>query len=128
MEVHFYHLALGFCLGFLSQYILDYILSWNSAHAWQLKAESAVLVLLAMCTESYTSLLKIKYDSMIQLGVNDNLAKTIKIMDEESFRIWKISVLETINLAYEKGTYDVKFFNWSEVMKHIETIRRENVK
>ena len=128
MEIHFYSLALGFCLGFLGLYIIDYLLSWNSSHGWQLKAESAVLMLLAMCTESYVFMLSFKSDSMKQLGVDENLAKTIKIMDEESFRTWQVSVLETINLAYEKGTYDVKFFNWNEVMKHIDLIRRENVK
>ena len=128
MEIQFYSFVLGFCLGFLLIYVVDYLLSWNSAMKWQMSAESTILALIAVCVDNYISTTSMKYDMMEASGIEKNLAKTTKNMDAQAFRQWQKAFLDSINLAYSTSTYDVKFYNWKEVMNHVEIIRGEHVK
>ena len=128
MEIDFYSWALGFCLGFLSLYAVDYLISWNSAMKWQMAAESTILALLSVCVENYISTASMKYEIMDSSGIEKNITKTTKNMDAQAFKQWQRTFLDAVNLAYSTSTYDVKFYNWKEVMNHVEIIRGEHVK
>ena len=115
-------------MGAVSLYAFYFITGWNSAAKWQMQAEGTVLVLLASSMEAFSYITSLKIQTMEDMGVDDNIIKMTKNIDDDTFRTWKRAVLSTINLAYSKSVYECKFFNWDEVLKHAEEIRRKHAK
>ena len=119
--------AIGMVVGSSIIYALNYFLGITSAIKWQEKSEDTILKLLIICLEASSYMQTLKIKTMEEMGVEQNIIKLTKNVDEHTFATWKKSMVEAINVAYLDSFHKFHFYDWDEVMQHAERIWRKNV-
>ena len=119
-------LAMGMMIGSSVAYALDYFLGVSSAVRWQERSEDTVLKLLIICLESTSYMQTLKIKTMKDMGVEENVIKLTKNVDELAFATWKKSMVEAINVAYQGSYTRHHFYDWNGVLDYAEKLWRKN--
>ena len=83
--------------------------------------EKHALLMLASVAESVAYIQHVKYKTMFESGLSENIIKTTKNLDEHNFNLWKSTVINNLTSAYPKSIPPA-FKTWEEALKLLDKI------
>ncbi len=114
-------LILGFLLGLATFRMIENLFGIAYAVLFFRHIEKHALLMLASVAESVAYIQHIKYKSMIESELSDNVIKTTRNLDEHNFSLWKAAVVNNLTSAYPK-TMPPAFKTWEEALKLLDKI------
>ena len=90
------------------------------------EAEKHALVMLATSAESIAYIQTIKYNTMKDLGMTENLIKTTKNVDDFNFDKWKNAAISSLLAAYPERFRGVpRYVDWATGMDVLNKIYKK---
>ena len=126
MEIHYGSMLLGFVLGVVVYRILSSFVDLGQIGLYIREVEKNALVMLATSAESIAYIQTIKYNTMKDMGVSENLIKITKNVDDYNFDKWKNSAVSNLLAAYpEKFRSFPRFVDWATAMEVLNKIYKK---
>jgi hypothetical protein len=125
----YFSLLIGFLVGAAVCYVLYFIWDLGQIGLYLKEVEKSALVMLATTAESIAYIQTIKYQTMKDLELPDNLIKTTKNVDDYNFNSWKNSAVSNLLAAYpERFKSFPRYVDWATAMKVLNDIYKRGYK
>jgi len=127
--VDYFSLSIGFLVGAAACHVLYFIWDLGQIGLYLREAEKSALVMLATTAESIAYIQMIKYQTMKDLELPENLLKTTKNVDDYNFNSWKNSAVSNLLAAYpERFRKLPRYVDWATAMKVLNEIYKKGHK
>ena len=114
-------LIFGFLLGLVTFRMVENLFGIGYAIMFFKEMEKHALLMLASVAESVAYIQHVKYKTMFESGLSENIIKTTKNLDEHNFNLWKSTVINNLTSAYPKSIPPA-FKTWEEALKLLDKI------
>ena len=111
----------GFLFGLVTFRVVENLFGIGYAIIFFKEMEKHALLMLASVAESVAYIQHVKYKTMFESGLSENIIKTTKNLDEHNFNLWKSTVINNLTSAYPKSIPPA-FKTWEEALKLLEKI------
>jgi hypothetical protein len=120
----FFSVGVGFVAGLIVYRIFVEFLGLSHAVRFFREIEKHCIMVLASATESIAYIQQIKYNSMIELGLSEQVIKTTKNVEEHNFELWKAAVIASMASSYPKHIKPA-YKDWEEALQILDKIYRK---
>ena len=111
----------GFLFGLVTFRVVENLFGIGYAIIFFKEMEKNALLMLASVAESVAYIQHVKYKTMFESGLSENIIKTTKNLDEHNFNLWKSTVINNLTSAYPKSIPPA-FKTWEEALKLLDKI------
>lgn len=111
----------GFLFGLVTFRVVENLFGIGYAIIFFKEMEKHALLMLASVAESVAYIQHVKYKTMFESGLSENIIKTTKNLDEHNFNLWKSTVINNLTSAYPKSIPPA-FKTWEEALKLLDKI------
>jgi len=126
MEIDYSSMLIGFVIGAIVYRIASSLVDLGQIGLYIREVEKNALVMLATSAESISYIQTIKYNTMKDLGVSENLIKTTKNVDDYNFDKWKNSAVSNLLAAYpERFRSFPRYVDWTTAMDLLNVIYKK---
>jgi hypothetical protein len=126
MEIHYGSMLMGFVIGATVYRIVSSIIDLGQIGLYIREAEKHALVMLATSAESIAYIQTIKYNTMKDLGMAENLIKTTKNVDDFNFDKWTNAAISSLLAAYpERFRGFPRYVDWATGMDVLNKIYKK---
>ena len=111
----------GFLFGLVTFRVVENLFGIGYAIIFFKEMEKHALLMLASVAESVAYIQHVKYKTMFESGLSENIIKTTKNLDAHNFNLWKSTVINNLTSAYPKSIPPA-FKTWEEALKLLDKI------
>ena len=91
------------------------------------EVEKNCLMMFASVAESVAYIQSIKFQTMKDLKIEENVIKRTQNIDEHNFKMWKNSAVKNLHASYpERFKDEDKYYDWKTAMDFLDRIYRQN--
>ena len=91
------------------------------------EVEKNCLLMFASVAESVSYIQSIKFQTMKDLDLDENLIKRTQNIDEHNFKMWKNAAVKNLHTSYpERFKHEAKYYDWKTAMKFLDRIYQQN--
>jgi len=91
------------------------------------EVEKNCLLMFASVAESVSYIQSIKFQTMKDLKLDENLIKRTQNIDEHNFKMWKDSAVKNLHSSYpERFKQEAKYYDWKSAMNFLDRIYQRN--
>ena len=92
------------------------------------EVEKNCLLMFASVAESVSYIQSIKFQTMKDLDLDENLIKRTQNIDEHNFKMWKNAAVKNLHTSYpEKFKHEAKYYDWKTAMDFLDKIYNQNL-
>ena len=92
------------------------------------EVEKNCLLMFASVAESVSYIQSIKFQTMKDLDLDENLIKRTQNIDEHNFKMWKNAAVKNLHTSYpEKFKNEAKYYDWKTAMDFLDKIYNQNL-
>ena len=129
MELHLSSAFVGLLIGAVLYRLASSFIELGQIGLYIREVEKNALVMLASAAESVAYIQTIKYKTMKELSLSENLIKTTKNVDDYNFTAWKNSAVSNLLAAYpEKYKNFSRYVDWSSAMDYLNKVYKKGHK
>lgn len=129
MELHLSSAFVGLLTGAVLYRLASSFIELGQIGLYIREVEKNALVMLASAAESVAYIQTIKYKTMKELSLSENLIKTTKNVDDYNFTAWKNSAVSNLLAAYpEKYKNFSRYVDWSTAMDFLNKVYKKGHK
>ena len=129
MELHLSSAFVGLLIGAVLYRLASSFIELGQIGLYIREVEKNALVMLASAAESVAYIQTIKYKTMKELSLSENLIKTTKNVDDYNFTAWKNSAVSNLLAAYpEKYKNFSRYVDWSTAMDFLNKVYKKGHK
>ncbi len=120
MEIDYGSMLLGFVFGVIIYRLVSSFIDLGQIGLYIREVEKNALVMLATSAESIAYIQTIKYNTMKDMGLSENVIKTTRNVDDYNFDKWKKSAVNNLLAAYpEKFRSFPRYVDWATAMEFL---------
>lgn len=91
------------------------------------KVEKDCLIMFASVAESVAYIQSIKFQTMKDLKLDENLIKRTQNIDEHNFKMWKNAAVKNLHSSYpERFKAENKYYDWKTAMDFLDKVYQQN--
>ena len=91
------------------------------------EVEKNCLLMFASVAESVAYIQSIKFQTMKDLKLDENLIKRTQNIDEHNFKMWKNAAVKNLHASYpERFKDEAKYYDWKTAMNFLDKIYHQN--
>jgi len=91
------------------------------------EVEKNCLLMFASVAESVSYIQSIKFQTMTDLKLDENLIKRTQNIDEHNFKMWKDSAVKNLHSSYpDRFKDEAKYYDWKSAMKFLDNVYQQN--
>jgi len=91
------------------------------------EVEKNCLLMFASVAESVAYIQSIKFQTMKDLKLDENLIKRTQNIDEHNFKMWKNSAVKNLHSSYpERFKDEAKYYDWKTAMNFLDKVYHQN--
>ena len=92
------------------------------------EVEKNCLLMFASVAESVSYIQSIKFQTMKDLKLDENLIKRTQNIDEHNFKMWKNAAVKNLHTSYpERFKHEAKYYDWKTAMDFLDKIYNQNL-
>ena len=120
-------LFLSFVLGILAARTFTVLMTLGELGLMVRQVEKNCLIMLASVAESISYIQSIKFQTMTDLKLDENLVKRTQNIDEHNFKMWKNSAVKNLHSSYpERFKDEAKYYDWKTAMDFLDKVYHQN--
>ena len=120
-------LFLSFVLGILAARTFTVLMTLGELGLMVRQVEKNCLIMLASVAESISYIQSIKFQTMTDLKLDENLVKRTQNIDEHNFKMWKNSAVKNLHSSYpERFKDEAKYYDWNTAMDFLDKVYHQN--
>jgi len=125
--LEFLPLFLSFVLGILAARSFTILMTLGQLGLMVKEVEKNCLMMFASVAESIAYIQSIKFQTMKDLKLDENLIKRTQNIDEHNFKMWKNSAVKNLHASYpERFKDEAKYYDWKTAMKFLDNVYHQN--
>jgi len=91
------------------------------------EVEKNCLLMFASVAESVSYIQSIKFQTMTDLKLDENLIKRTQKIDEHNFKMWKNSAVKNLHSSYpDRFKDEAKYYDWKTAMDFLDRVYQQN--
>ena len=91
------------------------------------EVEKNCLMMFASVAESVAYIQSIKFQTMTDLKLEENVIKRTQNLDEHNFKMWKNSAVKNLHASYpERFKHQAKYYDWNTAMDFLDKVYQQN--
>ena len=120
-------LFLSFVLGILAARSFTILMTLGELGLMVKEVEKNCLMMFASVAESVAYIQSIKFQTMTDLKLDENLVKRTQNIDEHNFKMWKNSAVKNLHSSYpERFKEEAKYYDWKTAMDFLDRVYHQN--
>jgi len=120
-------LFLSFVLGILAARSFTILMTLGQLSLMVKEVEKNCLMMFASVAESVAYIQSIKFQTMKDLKLDENLIKRTQNIDEHNFKMWKNSAVKNLHSSYpERFKHQAKYYDWNTAMDFLDRVYQQN--
>ena len=120
-------LFLSFVLGILAARTFTVLMTLGELGLMVRQVEKNCLIMLASVAESISYIQSIKFQTMTDLKLDENLVKRTQNIDEHNFKMWRDSAVKNLHSSYpERFKDEAKYYDWKTAMDFLDKVYHQN--
>jgi hypothetical protein len=120
-------LFLSFVAGIFAARAFTVLMALGQLGLMVKEVEKSCLVMLASVAESVAYIQSIKFQTMTDLKLDENLIKRTQNIDEHNFKMWKNSAVKNLHASYpERFKQEAKYYDWKTALDFLDKVYRQN--
>ena len=120
-------LFLSFVLGILAARSFTILMTLGQLGLMVKEVEKNCLMMFASVAESVAYIQSIKFQTMTDLKLDENLIKRTQNIDEHNFKMWKNSAVKNLHSSYpERFRQEAKYYDWKTAMDFLDKVYHQN--
>ena len=120
-------LFLSFVLGILAARSFTILMTLGHLGLMVKEVEKNCLMMFASVAESVAYIQSIKFQTMTDLKLDENLVKRTQNIDEHNFKTWKEAAVKNLHASYpERFKDEAKYYNWKTAMDFLDKVYHQN--
>ena len=120
-------LFLSFVLGILAARTFTILMTLGQLGLMVKEVEKNCLMMFASVAESVAYIQSIKFQTMTDLKLDENLVKRTQNIDEHNFKMWKNSAVKNLHSSYpERFKDEAKYYDWKTAMDFLDRVYHQN--
>ena len=120
-------LFLSFVLGILAARSFTVLITLGEIGLMVKEVEKNCLMMFASVAESVAYIQSIKFQTMTDLKLDENLIKRTQNIDEHNFKMWKNSAVKNLHSSYpERFKQQAKYYDWKTAMDFLDKVYHQN--
>ena len=125
--MEFLPLFLSFVLGILAARSFTILMTLGQLGLMVKEVEKNCLMMFASVAESIAYIQSIKFQTMTDLKLDENLIKRTQNIDEHNFKMWKNSAVKNLHASYpERFKQEAKYYDWKTAMDFLDKVYQQN--
>ena len=125
--MEFLPLFLSFVLGILAARSFTILMTLGQLGLMVKEVEKNCLMMFASVAESIAYIQSIKFQTMTDLKLDENLIKRTQNIDEHNFKMWKNSAVKNLHASYpERFKQEAKYYDWKTAMDFLDRVYQQN--
>ena len=125
--MEFLPLFLSFVLGILAARSFTILMTLGQLGLMVKEVEKNCLIMFASVAESIAYIQSIKFQTMTDLKLDENLVKRTQNIDEHNFKMWKNSAVKNLHASYpERFKQEAKYYDWKTAMDFLDKVYQQN--
>ena len=120
-------LFLSFVLGILAARSFTILMTLGQLGLMVKEVEKNCLMMFASVAESVAYIQSIKFQTMTDLKLEENVIKRTQNLDEHNFKMWKDSAVKNLHSSYpERFKDEAKYYDWKTAMDFLDRVYHQN--
>jgi len=120
-------LFLSFVLGILAARSFTILMTLGQLGLMVKEVEKNCLMMFASVAESVAYIQSIKFQTMTDLKLEENVIKRTQNLDEHNFKMWKNSAVKNLHSSYpERFKQEAKYYDWNTAMDFLDKVYQQN--
>ena len=120
-------LFLSFVLGILASRSFTILMTLGQLGLMVKEVEKNCLMMFASVAESVAYIQSIKFQTMTDLKLEENVIKRTQNLDEHNFKMWKNSAVKNLHSSYpERFKQEAKYYDWNTAMDFLDRVYQQN--
>ena len=120
-------LFLSFVLGILAARSFTILMTLGQLGLMVKEVEKNCLMMFASVAESVAYIQSIKFQTMTDLKLEENVIKRTQNLDEHNFKMWKNSAVKNLHSSYpERFKHQAKYYDWKTAMDFLDKVYHQN--
>ena len=120
-------LFLSFVLGILAARSFTILMTLGQLGFMVKEVEKNCLMMFASVAESVAYIQSIKFQTMTDLKLEENVIKRTQNIDEHNFKMWKNSAVKNLHSSYpERFKDEAKYYDWKTAMDFLDRVYHQN--
>jgi len=120
-------LFLSFVLGILAARSFTILMTLGHLGLMVKEVEKDCLMMFASVAESVAYIQSIKFQTMTDLKLEENVIKRTQNLDEHNFNMWKNSAVKNLHSSYpERFKQEAKYYDWKTAMDFLDRVYQQN--
>ena len=120
-------LFLSFLAGIFAARAFTALMAMGQLSLMVKEVEKNCLVMLASAAESVAYIQSIKFQTMTDLKLDENLIKRTQNIDEHNFKTWRDSAVKNLHSSYPRIFKDeAKYYDWKTAMDFLDRVYHQN--
>ena len=120
-------LFLSFVLGILAARSFTILMTLGQLGLMVKEVEKNCLMMFASVAESVAYIQSIKFQTMTDLKLEENVIKRTQNLDEHNFKMWKNSAVKNLHSSYpERFKQEAKYYDWNTAMDFLDRVYQQN--
>ena len=120
-------LFLSFVLGILAARSFTILMTLGHLGLMVKEVEKNCLMMFASVAESVAYIQSIKFQTMTDLKLEENVIKRTQNIDEHNFKMWKNSAVKNLHSSYpERFKQEAKYYDWKTAMDFLDRVYQQN--
>ena len=125
--MEFLPLFLSFVLGILAARSFTILMTLGQLGLMVKEVEKNCLMMFASVAESVAYIQSIKFQTMTDLKLEENVIKRTQNIDEHNFKMWKNSAVKNLHASYpERFKDEDKYYDWKTAMDFLDKVYQQN--
>ena len=118
---------LSFVLGILAARSFTILMTLGQLGLMVKEVEKNCLMMFASVAESVAYIQSIKFQTMTDLKLEENVIKRTQNIDEHNFKMWKNSAVKNLHASYpERFKDEDKYYDWKTAMDFLDKVYHQN--
>jgi hypothetical protein len=120
-------LFLSFVLGILASRSFTILMTLGQLGLMVKEVEKNCLMMFASVAESVAYIQSIKFQTMTDLKLEENVIKRTQNIDEHNFKMWKNSAVKNLHSSYpDRFKQEAKYYDWKTAMDFLDKVYHQN--
>jgi|TARA_R110002124_G_scaffold142082_1_gene306895 hypothetical protein len=120
-------LFLSFVLGILAARSFSILMTLGQLGLMVKEVEKNCLMMFASVAESVAYIQSIKFQTMTDLKLEENVIKRTQNIDEHNFKMWKNSAVKNLHASYpDRFKDEAKYYDWKTAMDFLDRVYQQN--
>ena len=118
---------LSFVAGILAARSFTILMTLGQLGLMVKEVEKNCLMMFASVAESVAYIQSIKFQTMTDLKLEENVIKRTQNLDEHNFKMWKDAAVKNLHASYpERFKQEAKYYDWKTAMDFLDRVYQQN--